>query len=118
MDSEKPKKDAVYKSPFALPKEYSNSSEKIEIKKISQMKSFAELLMSEKNRGSLSFLGENHIRLKDLEFVVHKLIEKLPDTRKFKKPNPNALPQPSPYAMDKYKLKECRGEKFDFHDIF
>ena len=50
--------------------------------------------------------------------IVHKLIEKLPDTRKFKKPNPNALPQPSPYAMDKYKLKECRGENFDFHDIF
>ena len=67
MDSEKP-----IKSPFALPKQYSNSSEKIEIKMISQMKSFAELLMSEKNRGSLSFLGENHIRLKDLEFVGKK----------------------------------------------
>ena len=68
-DDEKPKKEAVYKSPFALPREYEHSSEKIEIKMIAQLKPFAELLMSEKKRGSLSFLGNDHIRLKDLEFV-------------------------------------------------
>ena len=40
--------------------------------------------------------------------IVHELIGKLEDLRPFQKPNPNALPQPSAYAMDKYKLKECR----------
>ena len=74
MDSEKPKKDAVYKSPFALPKEYSNSSEKIEIKMIAQLKPFAELLMSEKQTENLSFLGYNRISLKDLEIAGKKYI--------------------------------------------
>ena len=69
MDSEKP-----IKSPFALPKQYSNSSEKIEIKMISQMKSFAELLMSEKQTENLSFLGYNRISLKDLEIAGKKYI--------------------------------------------
>ena len=41
-------------------------------------------------------------------YIVHELIGKLEELVPFQKPNPKALPQPSAYAMDKYKLKECR----------
>ena len=42
-----------------------------------------------------------------LFFPVHEIIGKLGDLRPFQKPDPDALPQPSAYAMDKYKLKFC-----------
>ena len=64
VEVSKPKKE--------LKREYAHSSEIIDIKMIAKLKPFAELLMSEKNRGSLQFLGHHRISLRDLETIGKK----------------------------------------------
>ena len=76
------------------------------MKRIAELRPFADLLMIEMCTGSLSFLGNYRINLKELESIVHKVIAKLETPRPLIKPK--TLPQPSPYEKAKFKLKDCK----------
>ena len=80
--------------------------ESVDVKRIAQMRPFADLLMIETCTGSLSFLGNYRISLKELEVIVHKVIVKLETPRPLEKPT--SLPQPSPYEKAKYKIKDFK----------
>ena len=76
------------------------------MKRIAELRPFADLLMIEMCTGSLAFLGNYRITLKELENIVHKAISKLETPRPLSKPKD--LPKPSPYEKAKYKLKDCK----------
>ena len=78
------------------------------------MRPFADLLMIETCTGSLSFLGNYRISLKELEIIVHKVIVKLETPRPLEKPT--SLPQPSPYEKAKYKIKDFKLQLKDIKD--
>ena len=76
------------------------------MKRIAELRPFADLLMIERSEMSLKFLGGYRINLSELESIVHKTIAKLETPRPLIKPK--SLPQPSPYEKTKFKMKDCR----------
>ena len=97
-----------------LPLIYSDNKEAIDVKKIAQLRPFADLLMIEMGSGSLSFLGNYRITIKELESIVHKAISKLEIPRPLE--IPSSLPEPSGYEKAKYKIKNCQVRLKDVKD--
>ena len=94
---------------------FSNTfQESVDVKKIAQLRPFADLLMIEMCAGSLSFLGKHMVPLKDLEVLVHKVIAKLETPRVLEKSE--NLPQPSSYEKAKFKIKDCNLQLVDAKD--
>ena len=85
---------------------YANNKESVDVKVIAELRPFADLLKIEMSTGSLAFLGNYRITLKELETIVHKVIKKLETPRPFEKPS-EKLPGPSTYEKVKYKIKDC-----------
>merc|ERR1712008_565792 len=97
-----------------LPLLYASNKESVDVKRIAQMRPFADLLMIETCTGSLSFLGNYRISLKELEIIVHKVIVKLETPRPLEKPT--GLPQPSSYEKAKHKIKDFKLQLKDIKD--
>ena len=85
---------------------YANNKESVDVKAIAELRPFADLLKIEMSTGSLGFLGNYRITLKELETIVHKVIKKLETPRPLEKPT-GKLPGPSAYEKVKYKIKDC-----------
>ena len=85
---------------------YANNKESVDVKAIAELRPFADLLKIEMSTGSLGFLGNYRITLKELETIVHKVIKKLETPRPLEKPS-EKLPGPSAYEKVKYKIKDC-----------
>merc|ERR1712228_1006981 len=68
-----------------LPLLYANNKESVDVKRIAELRPFADLLMIEMCTGSLAFLGNYRITLKELENIVHKAISKLETPRPLSK---------------------------------
>lgn len=95
-----------------LPLIYGNNKEAIDVKKIADCRQFAQLLMIE--MGSLAFLGNYRITIKDLEQHVHQIIGKLETPRPLEKPS--SLPSVPAYEKVKYKIKDCKLKLKDIKD--
>jgi hypothetical protein len=81
---------------------FADSKESVDIRSIAELKPFADLLRMEIGNGSLAFLGQYRVNLRELESIVHKVIAKLDVPKPLEKPS---LPQPSGYQKAKYKIK-------------
>ena len=103
-DEKDPEKLAKSERDKTLPFLYANNKESVDVKRIAELRPFADLLMIEMGADSLSFLGNYRITLKELETIVHKVITKLDTPRPLEKPS--NLPQASSYEKAKYKLKD------------
>ena len=90
---------------------YANNKESVDVRTIAELRPFADLLKIEMSTGSLAFLGNYRITLKELEAIVHRVIKKLETPRPLEKPS--SLPQPSAFQKVKYKIKDLRIKATD-----
>ena len=115
-DKEKePKRNPIEQAKKEREKElsvvYANNKESVDVRTIAELRPFADLLKIEMSTGSLAFLGNYRITLKELEAIVHRVIKKLETPRPLEKPS--SLPQPSAFQKVKYKIKDCRIKATD-----
>ena len=81
------------------------------MKRIAELRPFADLLMIEMCTMSLKFLGGYKINVNELESIVHKVIAKLETPRPLIKSK--TMPQPSSYEKAKFKIKDFKLELKD-----